>query len=161
MTITNSTFLDNLAVNGGAIYIYWDYLKKWANEISSCTFDNNTATKNGGAIRYTSYRPSMTNNTFIGNSATYGPEVASFAVRIKEVVNGELVDIVAIDDIPSGQPIENPVTFAIVDEDDVIMVSDSANILNISFIKPGSLIQPNNISSRNWQLQSNWILRAH
>jgi len=103
----------------------------------------------------------MTNNTFIGNSATYGPEVASFAVRIKEVVNGELVDIVAIDDIPSGQPIENPVTFAIVDEDDVIMVSDSVNILNISFIKPGSLIQPNNISSRNWQLQSNWILRAH
>lgn len=37
----------------------------------------------GGAIKYTWYRPTISNNILDGNSAPYGNDIASFPIKIK------------------------------------------------------------------------------
>ena len=55
----NMSFLNNLALNGGAVSISWNYLIPWTNKISGWSFVNNTANNDGGAIKYNSYPPNM------------------------------------------------------------------------------------------------------
>lgn len=72
---------------------------------------------------YTSYRPSLSNNTYSNNVATYGNKIASFPARIV-IVNsdGTFSEPYDIIDVPSGIEIEEVVDLAIVDEDQNIMV---------------------------------------
>jgi hypothetical protein len=115
--------MNNLAVNGGAISVDCNYMEPWHNEITYNYFEDNNATVDGGAIIYNSFRPIMTDNVFVNNSAgNYANETASFPVKIMQIKNGQLSYITELTDVPSGQAIETPVTFAIVDEDEVIMV---------------------------------------
>jgi predicted outer membrane repeat protein len=49
--------------------------------ITNTDFTNNSAKINGGAIRFTYYKPNIAgNNTFLGNTADYGPNMASYPV---------------------------------------------------------------------------------
>ena len=50
-------------------------------KISDSLFENNTASNIGGAIYYTQNWPSLDNNTFKNNSASYGPDIGSFGLR--------------------------------------------------------------------------------
>ena len=59
VNITNMTFSNNNAYNGGAISIYCNYLIPCSNQISGWEFNNNTASNDGGAINYNSYSPKM------------------------------------------------------------------------------------------------------
>ena len=124
MTIDNWRFENNLAVNGGAIYLGCDYLKVCRNSITNSVFTGNNATINGGAISYTSYRPTFSNNYFENNSAVYGNDIASFPSKIlQDLENGSFSDLLSINDAPSGSPIQNSIPLVIVDEDFNVMVS--------------------------------------
>jgi CSLREA domain-containing protein len=71
LTITNSTFEDNSAINGGAIYNAGGSLK-----ITSTTFSGNTASNNGGGIYYND----GDSESFILNS--------TFATNLAEISGG-------------------------------------------------------------------------
>lgn len=61
-----------------------DYTRTCVFNISNCTFDNNTAKLEGGAIKYTYYPPSIDQSTvFYNNTAEYGNEVSAFATQIE------------------------------------------------------------------------------
>lgn len=54
---------------------------KCSYTVRNSVFRNNTAKMNGGAIKYTYYAPEISvNNTFVNNTAMYGPTIASYAV---------------------------------------------------------------------------------
>ena len=82
ITISESSFTTNLAIEGGAIS--FDCLTSMFCEvtISNSSFINNTAIKKGGAIAYSLFRPKMINNTFSGNLALYGNNVGSYVTQI-------------------------------------------------------------------------------
>ena len=50
-----------------------------ALSVSKSTFVNNYARDNGGAISWTYNKPTLSDNTYTNNSATYGNDIASFA----------------------------------------------------------------------------------
>ena len=86
---------------------------------------------------------------FDGNSAQFGPDIASYAVRIKQVVsnsNGSsLADIVELDDVPSGLVIDSSIELAVVSaEQDQIMVSDSKSIIKIVALDASSKVSGQN-----------------
>ena len=68
-TISNSTFNNNTAPYGGAIYI-----KGTMSTVSNSTFNNNTADY-GGAISWYGANGAISNSTFHSNNAEYGGAV--------------------------------------------------------------------------------------
>lgn len=105
--ILNSLFLNNIAFENGAIFLYNinislngnifenNYGKRGAAiycfnseknimriRISKNIFKNNYAEIEGGAIKWNDEKPELLNNTFLNNSAIYGKDVASFPIRI-------------------------------------------------------------------------------
>lgn len=65
MDVTNSTFLNNKATNGGGIY----FTGTGSAIIKSCDFTGNTATTSGGGI-YNGGKATITKNIFTSNGAT-------------------------------------------------------------------------------------------
>ena len=65
LKITDCTFKNNNAANGGAIYSATNSL-----EITGCTFDKNTATGSGGAINNVGVNSKITKSIFTNNKAT-------------------------------------------------------------------------------------------
>ena len=49
-TISNSNFVNNTAISGGAIYFSCQRTNMWALTIQNSTFSNNIGIKSGGAI---------------------------------------------------------------------------------------------------------------
>jgi predicted outer membrane repeat protein len=76
----NSSFINNTHPFGGALYLTCpDFNEKECQFfISDSTFIANSASLKGGAIYYDTYKPFLTNNTFLNNSAPYGPDLASY-----------------------------------------------------------------------------------
>jgi len=99
-SITNSYFFNNSAERGGAIFYSCAGEYKWTLKISESEFRNNSASICGGAIHYETYRPILSNNTFEGNTANYGPDIASYPIKIK--VKGSDVKQIVLDNIGSG-----------------------------------------------------------
>lgn len=109
VSLESSVFLNNSAINAGAIYIYNSntsishcFFKenhaffgdgggiKLDNEkgrifdflILSSIFTKNTAKHEGGAIVYTDVIPRLINVSYEENSAFYGDDVASYGIRL-------------------------------------------------------------------------------
>jgi hypothetical protein len=80
----NNVFRNNSCQVGGAISIQCPNFEnqRCMSEISNNTFRWNKAFKQGGAISYLHYRPNISNNVMMNNSAPYGNDVASFGVRL-------------------------------------------------------------------------------
>ena len=93
MTIYNSSFTNNLASYGGGIALSCTSTLPWLSVLNNVAFKNNTSSKQGGAIYYDLYRPNMTNVIFINNTAPYGPNIASYPVKIV-LANSNTTDIV-------------------------------------------------------------------
>ena len=78
-----STFANNSAstADAGALYLDCEStaVYRCSYTISNSIFKNNTAAINGGAIKYTYYKPNSTiNNSFSLNTAKYGNDMASY-----------------------------------------------------------------------------------
>jgi predicted outer membrane repeat protein len=75
-------FENNSAQTGGAISIKCSSYDGCDNQIKNSTFINNAAVEQGGAIYYNYRRPKLEDIVYSSNRATYGPDIASYPVRI-------------------------------------------------------------------------------
>ena len=92
---------------------------------------------------YTSYMPTIYNNTYINNSALFNNDIADYAVKIRELDDSNnLTDLVTLDNIPSGLQIETPIILAVVavGEED-IMVSDSSSYIRFYAVENGTSVK--------------------
>ena len=93
-------------------------------------FINNTAIRQGGAINYNYVRPSLSGNFYEDNVALYGPNIASYPVRIKLVNSTE--DEMLLDNVGSGITYSHTLNLGLYDYDDQIMILDSSDQISIS-----------------------------
>ena len=119
ISVTNSRFLNNKAISGGAISFECTSIVSCYLIINTTTFSSNYATSQGGAIYYSFNRPIVIKTTFINNTADYGPDFASYAIRI--VMNGNSSAQMAFDNIASGVQYDQEVKLSLVDYDDQTM----------------------------------------
>ena len=94
-------------------------------------FENNRATEKGGAIAYNLYRSEMVNVTFVNNTAPYGPNIASYPVKV--VLEGTNSSALELNDVASGQLISDEIKLSVVDFENQIT---STNIKGFVSIEP-------------------------
>ena len=100
MSVRNSEFATNLAQSGAAISLRCSNISACKIDIMNSSFENNQASIQGGAIYYNFVRPSLTGNIFINNTARYGDNIASYAVRIAQI--GNMDKNIVLDGVASG-----------------------------------------------------------
>ncbi|OMJ68621.1 hypothetical protein SteCoe_33871 [Stentor coeruleus] len=84
ISISNTSFINNSAIYGGGIYYKCAYLNCYFN-ITSCSFINNKADLEGGAIKWENKKPIIDQNTtFFNNNAQYGGDLASFPAKLRK-----------------------------------------------------------------------------
>ena len=88
----------------------------------------NIAIEQGGAIYYNFRRPAITDINFTNNDAVYGPNIASYPVRI--VQDDSINDNIVLTDVASGIKYSGTVRLSIIDYDNQVM-----NLVNSSQIK--------------------------
>lgn len=84
----------------------------------------------GGGIYYNMNRPTMSSNSYTNNSANYGPNIASYAVRIVE--KGSTDNKIYINETGSGLQYENTIELELVDYDNQVMVLENSEVAKIS-----------------------------
>ena len=118
--IKNTTISRNKAKVGGGIYFGCISLSLCNLVISNTTFESNSAYE-GGAIFYNYKRPVFKADIiFNSNSADYGPNIASYAVKI--TMADDLKMNLAIDKLGSGIKYEKQLGLVVRDYDDQRMV---------------------------------------
>jgi hypothetical protein len=136
--IANSTFFNNSALSGSAGALQLDCLEKAPCNISvtSNNFSGNSAAKNGGAVYWTKQQPTFFNNSFSDNAAVYGPDVASFGVKMKSQDFDEGKQSKVSGDsyvnIASGQRLPQPIVIALVDHTGQVVKTDNTSTASIS-----------------------------
>lgn len=96
--------------------------------IENSNFDQNEAVIMGGAIYYNLYRPLLNANQF-NNSAPYGPNIASYPVRIVELATNQ--NKIYLSNIGSGIKHDGILSLAIVDFDNQTMNLESDSTIKI------------------------------
>ncbi|CAI2365361.1 unnamed protein product [Moneuplotes crassus] len=126
LKIVNTTFTNNSATEGGAIMFECTSTSSCQLKIAKSRFENNSATVQGGAISYNYNPPGIKDTLFLGNSAPYGNNYASYPVRIG-YANSSIDDQIVIHNIASGITITLNLELALIDLDDQVMVLDDEN----------------------------------
>lgn len=85
--------------------------------------------QSGGGIEYDVYRPRLDNIMFANNKAVYGPNIASYPVRIR--VKETLVSRITLNNIPSGISQDVSLNLALFDHDNQIVVLDNISQIEI------------------------------
>ena len=138
MVIHDTVFEQNIAQNGGAIFISCDTYESCDKiEIHHSQFIENRGVIQGGAMYYDFKRPELINNTYINNTAEYGPEIASYAVRIVEInqINQNIQIINAgsgltLKESPAAENIAY-LNLTVVDYDNQTMILENSNKISI------------------------------
>lgn len=110
-TIWNSSFNRNIGKEGGAIHATTTYGLFFPTSIKDTIFDSNSAVQ-GGAIKYTLFEPDLFNITFISNTAHYGPNIASYPIKI--MFDGNLRKK-TLNEVDSGNAFKENITVSLVD----------------------------------------------
>ena len=100
-TLSYSTFTNNTSKSGAGLYISWKLGTIWVTSISDSTFSSNIAEISGGGIQYNLYRPSFSNLKFINNSALYGQDIGSYAVKLE--IENSTQNIIHVNNATSGK----------------------------------------------------------
>ena len=129
LTISKSSFENNSAQNGGVIYLSWKLKFFCSYNISLSSFKNNSAIYQGGAIYYDLYRPGLSENIFEGNSAGYGPNIASYPIKIN--IRNSNSDFIKLFDVGSGVKYSNSLELALVDYDNQANNLDNSSVITI------------------------------
>lgn len=80
-------------------------------------------------MRYDLYRPTFANNTYIGNSAQYGPNIASYAIKVIE--QNSTTDSITLTGVGSGIQLDKSLVLQLVDHDNQIMELESISQISI------------------------------
>jgi hypothetical protein len=137
--IANSTFLNNSALSGSAGALQLDCIESAPCNftVTSNNFSSNSAGLDGGAVYWTKQQPTFLNNSFSNNSAEYGPDVASFGIKMKSLdfdeSQGKLSKVSedSYIDIASGQRLPQPIVIALVDHTGQVVKTDNSSIASI------------------------------
>ena len=129
LDVKESLFKNNQAKDGGALDLQWSSSVVCTFNIEDNTFTNNSATNSGGAIRYNLFRPSFSNNIFTNNSAAYGPNIGSYAIKIRQKDNDG--NTIKLENVGSGLEYEGVISLEIVDHDGQIINLDSISQIEI------------------------------
>jgi hypothetical protein len=137
--ITNSTFFNNSALSGSSGALQLDCLESAPCNftVTSNNFSTNYAGLNGGAVYWTKQQPTFLNNSFSDNSAVYGPDVASFGIKMKsqdfDESQGKLSKVAenSYIDIASGQRLPQPIVVALVDHTGQVVKTDNSSTASI------------------------------
>lgn len=105
-------------------------------DLKNVSFTDNQAYYSGGAIYYDSFRPSMEEVTFSGNTVrSYGPNIASYPVKVILLDNS--TETLHIENTPPGQEYDQTLQFGLVDYDEQIITSTSTGTISIFATTPG------------------------
>ena len=137
-TIQTSTFTNNIAQYGAAVDLSWSISTYCSYQISLWNFTQNSAVYHGGAIRYNLFRPNFTNNVFINNSAGYGPNIASYPIKIK--LRNSSSDNIQLTNVGSGVVYGETLEFSLVDYDNQINELDNSSLITIIASKSNSSV---------------------
>ncbi|CAI2364488.1 unnamed protein product [Moneuplotes crassus] len=127
--IEGSEFKENQAKVGAGISIQCKLGKSCKNEFTDLYFSNNSAAEMGGSIFYNSVRPILAKIHYDNNTAKYGPNIASYAVKI--IQRGTNTNKIYLNNIASGQDFPDTLSVDLVDIDDQIMNLESSNAVKI------------------------------
>ena len=141
ITISDSIFSSNKAIEGGAIYYYCNGLTKCTVSISNSSFLDNIATVDGGAIKYNFYRPEILNSTFRNNTASYGPNIASYPIKIG--LKGNQDKQITFTNVGSGISENITIEWALYDHDGQITSFDNYSLLELKSISPNTEVRGN------------------
>ena len=109
---------------------------------------NNKALEQGGAINYNFRRPELLNITYDNNVAAYGPNIASYPVRI---VNSDSMDEpIVLTNVASGIEYHETIRMSLVDYDNQIM-----NLVSNSRIKIISITNLAKLQSTDYSILTN------
>ena len=103
-------------------------------------FTNNAATEQGGAIYYNFRRPMLRNISYTNNSALYGPDIASYPVRIvtNSTMDNFMSQNIEFDNVASGIAYSETVKLLLVDYDNQIMNLVDSSLIKISSLTTGA-----------------------
>ena len=128
LTISNTNFTRNKAERGGAIYFSWTNNFKGNLNIKNCIFSLNSAVFSGGSVQYNLYRPYFNNNQFVNNFADYGPNIASYPIKIE--MNNTSIKQIVLNNIGSGVEEKLNLKLYLYDHDNqVTTLENSAQIM--------------------------------
>jgi hypothetical protein len=147
--LTNTTFVNNTASVGGAIHFDCSSVSNWGLSITNSTFQSNIASKQGGVLYYGFKHPKIDNWHYKNNSAPYGNELASYAVKIRLLNSSS--DQMTVSNIGSGIAYHQNISFSLLDYDNQVLVTNSENDISISPINNSE----NSIVGSNSVLLSN------
>ena len=125
ISISNTNFINNTAIQGGAISNECLNINDWNLVINSSLFVSNTAFSQGGAIYYNFARPNLNQITYANNTAPYGPNIASYAVKVRFA--GQATDQMKVTNMVSGVAYEQSIKLELVDYDDQVLVLNNYN----------------------------------
>ena len=123
VNIYNTTFQSNKALSGGAISFKCSSLDLWNLNVQNCTFRDNIGLEQGGAIYYNYLNPTLRDNLFTNNTASYGENFASYPVKVG-LVGQPHNGTITVNDVGSGIELEEDLEIALFDFDDQIMSLD-------------------------------------
>jgi hypothetical protein len=130
IVIKNSTFSKNKAEIGASVFFNWASKSLWKLVIIDSSFVSNTAYDKGGAIYYGFKRPELINVYFFNNSALYGPNIASYAVKIQ--MQGNESKEMELNNVGPSIPMENSLSFVLMDYEDQVIETNNVNEITIS-----------------------------
>lgn len=97
--------------------------------MTNVTFSENEASEQGGAIHYNYRRPNIEDCVFTDNIARYGPDIASYPVKIR--MNEDINSDIHLNEVGSGINLDSPITLTLLDYDDQKMVLNSVDQISI------------------------------
>jgi len=122
--------MNNTATKGGAIQIDCSLTRQCANTITNCTFTDNSAGIQGGAINYNMNPPVMSLNNFNNNSAVYGDNIASYPVKIVQADSGD--SNIHIEGAASGLKHTDTLSFEIIDFEGQVVNNENKDTVKIA-----------------------------
>lgn len=126
VSISNSTFKENTAQVGAAIYFTCSSITLCSISLNTSNFEYNNAIVKGGAIYYDYSRPAFGSGMiYTNNTAEYGPNIASYAVKI--TFSNDPSSIMKISDLGSGIALEETLKLSIMDYDNQTMILNDKN----------------------------------
>jgi hypothetical protein len=133
LIIEETKFHNNTAHSGGAISFEWTSLAFCELIIRNSTFIGNKGIDEGGAIYYNYKRPTLDNVTFDSNEAIYGPDIASYPVKIR-IRNNQSTQTTRLSNVGSGVKHDEVLYLMLLDYDDQVMVLNNVNQIIITSI---------------------------
>jgi len=135
-TLTSNSFNNNSAHcesegEGGAVLV--DCTQNCETVMEHNSFTNNSAFKDGGAIKWKAKRPQLIDNFFENNSAQYGADFAAYPSKPlhKAASLNRDSGFNLSNSIISGQPVKTPFIITIVDTEGQTVSTDSFTICEL------------------------------